>query len=222
MAEEWGRQESIGAGGQSADPSAELRQQLTHGLLYTHSRLSNYSHRTLEGLSFLYAMIELLSEQGLLDVDALDARRQVVGERLSRQFKDSGQGALFQDPEYDKYDFADGAGVDCASRIDLCKAACCRLPFALSKQDIREGIIRWDLGQPYLIDQGKDGYCNHMDRCTGRCTVYEQRPVPCRGFDCRTDNRVWLDFDRGVINPEIERADWPHCLVSDQTALGAA
>ena len=38
-------------------------------------------------------------------------------------------------------------------RVHLCKASCCRLPFALSRQDVEEGIVRWDLGQPYLIDQ---------------------------------------------------------------------
>jgi hypothetical protein len=27
--------------------------------------------------------------------------------------------------------------------------------------------------------------------------------VPCRGFDCRNDKRIWLDFENKVINPEL-------------------
>ena len=196
--------------------SRAFRQEVAEGLLYAHSRVVDNSKKTLQAMSFLYALIELLEEKGLIDLDELDGRKEAVAERLVRQFKESGAGALFQDPEYDKYAFEDGASVDCASRISLCKAACCRLPFALSKQDIREGVVRWDLGQPYLVDQGQDGYCNHLDRCTGGCTIYEQRPVPCRGFDCRTHKRIWLDFDNKVVNPQVRRSDWPRRVSQDQ------
>lgn len=90
---------------------------------------------------------------------------------------------MYQDPEYDKYTFDKEADVDCESRLDTCKAICCKLPFALSKQDVEEGIIQWEFGRPYLIAHGNDGYCVHMDRDTYKCTVREHRTVPCRGFD---------------------------------------
>ncbi len=50
-----------------------------------------------------------------------------------------------------------------------------------------------------------DGYCVHLDRENYQCTVRENRPVPCRGFDCRTSNRwnVWLDFENSLINAEL-------------------
>lgn len=73
--------------------------------------------------------------------------------------------------------------------------------------------MRWDLvGQPYLIDRGKDGYCSHLDRNTFGCTVYENRPVSCRAFDCRQDKRIWLDFEDMEINTDINQSDWPQCL----------
>ena len=78
-------------------------------------------------------------------------------------------------PKYDKYNFSEAASTDCESYIHLCKVACCRLPSALSRQDLREGIVRWDLGQPYLIEHGADGYCTHMTRGTCACTIYQQR-----------------------------------------------
>ena len=90
---------------------------------------------------------------------------------------------------------------------------CCRLPFALSKQDIREGIVHWDLGQPYLVAHNGNGTCYHLDCDVLVCTVWEHRPVPCRGFDCRQDERIWLNFENMVVNPDINRGDWPQCLV---------
>ena len=55
---------------------------------------------------------------------------------------------MYQDPEYDKYTFDQKTDVECESRLDTCKALCCKLPFALSKQDVEEGIIRWEFGRP--------------------------------------------------------------------------
>jgi len=66
---------------------------------------------------------------------------------------------MYQDPEYDKYTFDKEADVDYESRLDVCKALCCKLPFALSKQDVQEEIIRWEFGRPHLIAHGDDGYC---------------------------------------------------------------
>ncbi len=192
--------------------SSDFRQEVADGLRYAHIRLGANTSKTLEAASFLYALIELMSEKGLISIEELDERKKVVGQRLVEKLKESGNGVVFQDPEYDKYTFNSGVEIDCDKRIPLCKAACCRLPFALSKQDVREGVVHWNFGQPYMIDQGKDGYCNHLERGACRCTVYQNRPVPCRGFDCRKDQRIWLDFEKRAVNPEIYREDWPQCL----------
>jgi hypothetical protein len=185
-----------------------LRHALTEGLLYTHSRVNANTTKTLEASAFLYALIELLEEKGLLDVEELDERKRAVAKRLGQKFAQQGMGVILQDPAHDKYTFAQTAEIDCTGRINLCRAACCRLPFALSKQDIEEGVVHWKLGEPYMIDQGDDGYCNHLDRCTYGCTAYTHRPVPCRGFDCRNDKRIWLDFAKKVVNPLVEQNDW--------------
>ncbi len=194
----------------------ELRQQLATGLLYTHSRLNANTTKTLEAASFLYALVELLNEKGILTVEELDERKRIVGQRLVEQFKRDGNGVMLQDPDYDKYHFDQQVTLDCGERVALCRAACCRLPFALSKQDIREGIVQWDFGQPYLIAHDGNGTCSHLDPETRCCTVWAQRPVPCRGYDCRNDRRIWLDYERKVVNPEIYRDDWPHGL-TDRT-----
>ena len=101
----------------------------------------------------------------------------------------------------DKYTVA-GADPPCAELLPLCQARCCRLRFALSSQDLDEGVIRWDHGRPYLIRHEADGACAHLARTgDGGCSAYAHRPTPCRTYDCRRDPRVWIDFERRIPAP---------------------
>ena len=90
------------------------------------------------------------------------------------------------------------------------KASCYKFPFALSRQDVEEGIIRWEFGRLYLIAHGADSYCVHLDRVSYRCTVWEQRPVPCLGFNCEDNEKrkVWADYGEKIVNDGlVERID---------------
>jgi hypothetical protein len=184
----------------------KINKDISSGLKYTHTRINANTSKNLEVASFLYALIELLNEKGVLTIDELDERKKQVAERLIRNFVESGLGLMYQDPEFDKYAFDKEADVDCESRLDTCKAICCKLPFALSRQDVEEGIIRWEFGKPYLIAHGDDGYCVHLDRNTYKCTVREHRTVPCRGFDCRDNKQwhIWVDYEKKTLNSELE------------------
>ena len=183
---------------------------VARGFLDTHSRVAATTAKTLEASSFLYGLIEILQEKGVLSIEEVDARQKVVARRLEEQLRRNGVGVKLQDPEFEKYSFTGGVEIDCENRLPLCKAACCKLPFALSRQDIEEGIVRWDLGQPYVIAHGPDGYCEHLERSSCFCTIRENRPVPCRGYDCRGEKRIWLDFENRVVNPEIHDPAWPY------------
>ena len=183
----------------------EMREAVVRGFLYAHHRANANTSKTLEVTSFAYALIELLVEKGLLTVEELDERKRQVAERLAEKFRDNGMGVIRQEPEYDKYTFGDGVKIDCENRIHLCHAACCRLQFALSRQDVEEGVVKWDFARPYLIQQDKDGYCVHLEGKTCRCTIYEHRPVPCRAYDCRNDKRIWLDFEKKIVDPDLEK-----------------
>lgn len=100
----------------------------------------------------------------------------------------------------DKYALP-GGDIDCASRLHLCHARCCAFSFELTSQDLDEGVVRWELEEPYLIRHDADGFCTHLDRATLGCGIYEKRPATCRGFDCRQDRRVWLDFENAIPAP---------------------
>jgi len=180
------------------------RNEIAGGLLYCHSRLNSNTTKLLESASFLYALIEVLEEKGLVKIVELEEKKREVAARLLESFLDRGMGVAMQEDERDKYSFSETVEIDCASRVHLCKAACCRMSFALSQQDVEEGVVKWDLARPYLIAQDSDGYCRHLDRESNRCTVREQRPLPCRGYDCRKDKRVWVDFEKRIINPQLE------------------
>lgn len=92
--------------------------------------------------------------------------------------------------------------IPCDELVALCGGRCCTLSFSLSTEDLDEGVIRWDYGQPYLIRQrASDGYCVHNDPDNRACTVHSYRPRVCRTYDCRDDKRVWLDYERRVVAP---------------------
>jgi len=183
----------------------DLHSEIKEGLVYTHTRINSNTSKNLEVSSFLYALIELLNEKGLLTIEELDERKKEVAQRLVKNFVESGMGLMYQDPEEDKYKFENEAKIDCESRINVCKAICCRLPFALSKQDVNEGIIHWEFGRPYLIAHSDDGYCVHLERNTYKCTVRENRPLPCRVLDARImkDGKCGLIMMGMYWNPDL-------------------
>lgn len=193
--------------------------EVAKGLTYLHARTNATAGRTLEAASFVYALIELLTEKGLLDLDEIDTRKKEVAQRLLKRFLKQDPGVSLQEPEQDKYTFPQTVAIDCESRVHLCQAACCKMVFPLSRQDIEEGVIRWELSQPYVIAKGEDGYCQHFDRQGWGCTVHSQRPIPCRAYDCRNDRRIWLDFENKIVNPKLKEPNWPHNLSAAEMEL---
>jgi Fe-S-cluster containining protein len=181
-----------------------FRKEIIAGLMYTHNRANANTNRALETATFLYALIEVLAEKGVLTIEELDARKDKISDRVEKRFLSKGMGVVLQEPDQDKYAFQPEAHVDCENRVHLCKAACCRMIFPLSRQDIAERIVMWDLEAPYLIAQTEECYCRHLDRTSCRCSVREHRPIPCRAYDCRNDTRIWSDFGNYVINPDLE------------------
>jgi hypothetical protein len=94
------------------------------------------------------------------------------------------------------------ADIPCAELIPLCGGRCCTYTFALSTKELDEGVIRWDYGRPYIIRQrASDGFCVHNDPVTRGCEVHTRRPAVCRGYDCRSDRRVWIDYEKRIPQP---------------------
>jgi Putative zinc- or iron-chelating domain len=112
----------------------------------------------------------------------------------------------------DKYSEPPHQPINCAERLPLCQAACCKLEVCLTKQDIEEQAAIINRRYPFFVMQDTTGYCVHLED-VGMCDIYEKRPAVCRSFDCSNDIRIWLDFERRIINPMILEQDWPKAIV---------
>jgi len=185
----------------ASDRQIETRE-ILDGFLYSYRQLDTNSVKLFEASASLYALIELLTAKGLISRDELDQYKKAVKEQLSASFKEAQIGVRVRRDEINKYDLSTAVNVDCAERIHLCHGACCSFEYPLTMQDIKEGV-RWSLGRPFMNAHGSDGYCVHWQHDCARCSIYESRPVVCRQYDCSHDPRVWLDFDKMIINPDL-------------------
>jgi Fe-S-cluster containining protein len=129
--------------------------------------------------------------------DAIEAATPPAIEQIRIADERSQSRLQLGDPEPKRQ--AKTAGPDCLSLLPICKGRCCQFHFALSSEDLDEGVIRWDYGKPYMIRQRMDdNYCVHSDPEAHCCTVYDARPRPCRVYDCREDARIWDDFEQRI------------------------
>lgn len=153
-----------------------------------------------EARATLYALIEELAERGGVDLASLEARREVA--RALERERAAQLPQVMIEPTHDKYALKVLPEIDCDALFPLCHARCCKLTFALTRQDLEERVVDWEIARPYVIKHGADGRCVHQDRASGHCGVYAQRPAVCRQYDCRTDKRVWLDFANKIPAPD--------------------
>ena len=184
------------------------------GLIYTHDRANANTTELEEAAKTVDALVELLVDRGVVTREELDAATERAREPVRRRFLTRGMAVIRQDFDVSKHDYKGSQPIDCENRIHACKASCCRLQIGLSGEDVTEGILHWDPGQPYALAKREDGWCVHSEHGTGRCTVYEHRPIPCRAFDCREDSRIWVDFDAMIPNPNLDSPSWPEVEAS--------
>ena len=154
------------------------------------------------------------------------AVEQAVGAALTEiRAADDGASRVALHTGSDKY-AAVAVDIPCAELIPLCEARCCSFTFPLSTQDLDEGVIRFDYGQPYMIRQrSSDGYCVHSDPTTRACDVHAARPATCRSYDCRNDKRIWIDFENRIPAPRdvrIQRDPVKHDLYERARLRGLA
>ncbi|MCW9013950.1 MAG: YkgJ family cysteine cluster protein [Gammaproteobacteria bacterium] len=99
-----------------------------------------------------------------------------------------GIGAVYGDEDEGVPD----ADVPCGKVIQQCKAKCCTFIFALTKDEVKKGLVKHNEAKPFFIARDEsDGYCPHLDRQTYACEVWHDRPLRCRRYDCQQDKAVW-------------------------------
>lgn len=201
-----------------ASTVAALDRQLERGSLFTQAALQRGFLRIDETETLLLRLVELLAAKGVVAPEEIgfqadEAPEDHVAPAETDGSHDTGRPSPPDESSISwpsialRVDGPDGGAepdveVDCAARLPICRAVCCRLSFPLSAEEVDAGQVKWDIGHPYLIRHEATGYCTHNDPTTGCCGVYADRPAVCRRYSCARDPRIWKDFEGMVLNQE--------------------
>jgi Fe-S-cluster containining protein len=185
---------------QNKSAATEMAQQLERGNLFTHTVLSRHSAHINEIESFLYAVVDVLISKGIAVPEVLQENVVRIKQELREKREDAYLGISLRPESIEEAEFVP---VNCAERMHVCQAVCCKLDFALSSTEIESGQIKWDLGRPYFIRQEpRTCYCSHINPETRQCNIYHQRPSVCKQYSCANDGRIWKDFEKMELNQE--------------------
>lgn len=191
------------------DELNRLEEKLARGLKFADMLGFKNQQQLQDNQVLLHSLLEVMISKGLVRLHEVEERKKEVSQYFAEKENKGATVQLVDTP--DKYTQQETAAIDCENRIHLCKAACCKLWFPLSVQDLDEGIVKWDYYRPYSIAHDESGYCTHMDKEHGcKCSIYKNRPMVCRTYDCRADQRIWLNFEEKIVNPELEKEGWPN------------
>lgn len=180
---------------------ANLEERIEGGLQFANMMCSMNQESIKLNQYLLHTLVEVLISRGYIHLHEIEERRAKIIQSFSQNDEKEPKVHLLDAP--DKYSPEVQRTADCENRWPICKGVCCKLWFPLSVQDLDERIVKWNYSRPYGIAQREDGYCVHMDRSSLKCTIYENRPLICRTYDCREDKRIWLDYENKILNPEL-------------------
>ena len=162
-------------------------------------QLMSDNERALQGMAELQQQFETLMEI-LVAKGTLGPGHAALIEKLRHRVEISRRTPVELSGVDDKY-VVEGEPVDCESRLELCQARCCSFGVVLSRQDVEEGELSWEIDRPYRLPRAADGYCVNLGRDDAHCQRYEHRPATCRSYSCKEDRRVWLDFEARIPAP---------------------
>ncbi len=178
-----------------------LERQVERGSFFSHTALGKGFLRLHELESFVYGLLDVLVTKQAVTSDEVALAVHNVRSRLSESGDVPNTGVVMRvDPTEEAP--RPPTLVNCAERMHVCHAICCKLDFPLTVSEIESGAVKWDLGRPYYIRHEASGFCAHNMQATGGCGIYANRPAVCRGYSCANDQRIWKDFDKMELNTE--------------------
>jgi hypothetical protein len=185
---------------------AELERQVERGSMFNQAVFQKSFTRLSTVEAVVWELVDQLLERGVVAAEDLPGANAAQAEAEARSLAVEEEPAMMRWPavaiRVDPTDPDEAEPVDCAARMSVCQAVCCRLKFALNQEEVERGVVKWDIGHPYVIRHDSTGYCSHNDQSTHGCGVYGERPTLCRRYSCRHDARIWSDFDGMVLNRE--------------------
>lgn len=186
---------------QDNDSLKELDHQIEKASLFIHTALTNQILRQNDSDALLFGLIDYLVSKEVVLPDELFEVVSKIKQEMVEKNEFSKLGVAIRVNEIN--DSSQIVKINCEEYLHICKAACCRLSFALTTKEIELGFLKWDLGKPYYNRRRTDGYCYFITNDSKCCNIYKERPSVCRNYNCATDKRIWKDFDRKELN-----VDW--------------
>jgi Fe-S-cluster containining protein len=181
------------------ETAQEIERQVERGSMFTHTAIGRNALRLGEAETFLYGLIDVLMAKGLIDSRELQAATEQVRNQLAHDGDVPNAGVSLRIDALEETQHP-AKKVNCAERMHICKAICCKLDFALTAEEVEAGDVKWDLGRPYCIRHCPQGFCVHNDRGTGNCSAYDHRPMICRTYSFAKDIRIWKNFENMELN----------------------
>ena len=89
-------------------------------------------------------------DERVLDEDELSEEERQRLQSAVRAMVELGMGAAYGVEEPGEPD----ADVDCSARLSKCRAVCCTMHFALTKQEVADGRILHNTQRPYFKREG--------------------------------------------------------------------
>ena len=174
-------------------------QTLRSAFLGAHRMAAQNDQRAMNNSVDVVALTELLISKGVINIRELSERQSMAREQLTHARKESYAGPILHTDPIGQPDTPPEQLVDCEARYRQCRGACCILyNVYLTAEEVTSGEYRWDLAHPYRLQRAPSGHCTYLDRESLKCTIWERRPSVCRQYSCKSDTRVWADFDRRV------------------------
>jgi Fe-S-cluster containining protein len=187
---------------------AAVDRQVTRSAIRTQRLFNRTFERLTELESILLGLVDVLVRRGVVTEEELEPAARAVEAELARRGEGLDHAAAVRRDQPGTAEAPDVV-IDCAARMSVCRAVCCKLAVALSREEVVAGRLAWDVGRPYYLRKQADGRCTHQVRETGACGVYAERPAPCRRYTCATDSRIWVDFERMELNHAWLAANLP-------------
>ncbi|HLB71711.1 MAG TPA: YkgJ family cysteine cluster protein [Candidatus Methanoperedens sp.] len=180
-----------------AEEQDKLHRQVERASLFTHTSLTGLAARVNESESFLYALIDLMIQKGVIAPEEVIEIVQQVRKELIEKQEVAHPGLAMR---VDGDEGGEHTPVNCEERWHVCNAICCKLDFALNAEEVESGRIKWDMGRPYYIRHEENCFCAHLNLKTKQCGIYQNRPGICKKYSCAKDIRIWKDFEKMELN----------------------
>lgn len=168
------------------------------GMSSFHADMVRHHQVEFEQAVIVQCLLQVLMTKGYVNKEELDAvfpnMARAVEEVRAKQITGPRSASL-------PADTPEPTDLDCSAHHADCHAACCTsFNVFLTSEEAASNKYHWDVALPYRLLVDERGTCVYFDAESLKCTIWHDRPLSCRKFDCRTDGRIWEDYGKRQLS----------------------